>query len=171
MFLECGSNKEATTMNTAHRNEILDTWARFTRWPGGRWAFAQAIGLSVPYAGSIGARVTELSAGHAVATLAERRAVRNHLRSIHAVALVNLGELIANLALMSTQPRGTRWIVVGMESEYLRKARGLITARCDLAQPDWSTDGELVGVAELVDEGGAAVCRVQLRWRIGPKRA
>jgi acyl-coenzyme A thioesterase PaaI-like protein len=155
-------------MNTTQDNEILDTWQRFTRWPGGRWAFARAVGATVPYAGSIGATITQLAPGSAAATLQERRAVRNHLRSIHAVALVNLGELVANLALMSTQPRGARWIVVGVEADYLRKARGLITARCELAQPDWSVAGELVGEATLRDAAGADVCVVRLRWRLGP---
>lgn len=155
-------------MTTTHTPEILETWQRFARLPAGAWLFARAIGYTVPYAGSIGARVTALSPGHAVACLRERRAVRNHLNSIHAVALVNLGELAANLALMTTQPRGARWIVVGVEADYLRKARGVITARCALDAPDWSAEGELRGEAVLEDADGQRVCVVRLVWRIGP---
>ena len=60
--------------------------------------------------------------------MADRRAVRNHLDCVHAIALANLAELAGNVALVYSLPDDARFIVSGMEIEYLKKARGTITA-------------------------------------------
>jgi hypothetical protein len=67
-------------------------WRRFSALPGGKLLFSAALGRFVPYTGSIGARIQRLEPGLCVASLRDRRCVRNHLGSIHAMALANLGE-------------------------------------------------------------------------------
>ena len=62
-----------------------------------------------------------LRAGYAEVRMADRRAVRNHLDSVHAVALANLAELAGNVALMYSLPDDARFIMSGMEIEYLKK--------------------------------------------------
>ncbi|WP_341913481.1 DUF4442 domain-containing protein [Ferrovibrio terrae] len=148
---------------------VLKQWAGLCRLPFGRHLFNLMIGLTVPYAATIGPQVVELVPGYARARMTDRRRVRNHLRSLHAVALTNLAELTANLALMSRQPaKGTRWIVTGFDSDYLKKARGPITAECRIAPLDWSVAQPLDGLVELRDAGGDMVMVARPRWRIGP---
>lgn len=162
--------------HTPHRAEghtpsipkVLYLWNRLSRVPFGKWIFAKLIGLTVPYAASLSARVTRLEPGIANVLLNDRRAVRNHLKSIHAAALAHLAELAANLALMSLQPEQGRWIVTGMDVVFKKKARGPITAAVSIGDVDWSRAGDLSGRAELLDGSGNVVATVTQHWRVGP---
>ncbi|MFN3399506.1 MAG: DUF4442 domain-containing protein [Ferrovibrio sp.] len=148
---------------------VLKQWRGFCRLPFGRRLFNLLVGITVPYAGSIAPQVVELAPGQARAQMADRRRVRNHLRSLHAVALTNLAELTGNLALMSRQPpKGARWIITGFQTEFVKKARGTITAECSLPELDWSTTQSLDGRVELRDATGDLVMIARPLWRIGP---
>ena len=131
--------------------------------------FDWLLGRLVPYSGSIRPRVLELEPGRAVVSIRERRRLRNHLRSVHALALANLGELASGLAMTLALPPGVRGIPVRIEIDYEKKARGRITAEGRAAPPsDIREDLESTATAELRDEAGEVVARVVVRWRIGP---
>lgn len=150
---------------------ILRQWRAISRLPIGPWLFSRLAGWTVPYAATIRARVVELEPGKARAQMRDRRRVRNHLKSIHAVALVNLAEMTANLALMALQPKDGRWIITGIEADYVKKARGRVEASCEIdGDVDWSTDQEIVGRCVVRDETGDVVVEFRPKWKIGPKR-
>ncbi len=151
-------------------NLIRDAWDRLHRLPGGRRAFSKLVGVAAPYTGSIGARVTELGRGHSRVVLDDRREVRNHLRSIHAVALANLAELTGNVAVAYSLADDARFIVAGMSIDYLKKARGPITGSCDVDLPQTSARTEIEVPVELRDAAGDLVARASLRTLIGPKK-
>src|SRR5688572_21267954 len=105
-------------MDKVKRNLIREAWDRLSPLPGGKAIFSKVLGMAAPYSGSIGARVAEVRRGHARVTLSDRRAVRQHLGSVHAVALVNLAELCGNLAVAYTLSDGMRFIVAGLAIDY-----------------------------------------------------
>ena len=148
---------------------IMTWWSRLAPLPGGRLLFSFALGKLAPYSGSLGARVEEIEPGFARVSLRDRRRLRNHLRSLHAIALINLGELATGLAVLSTIPANMRGIVLDIHAEYLKKARGKLTAiaRFELPQIDDDTACEVE--AELQDQSGATVTRVRATWLIGYK--
>ena len=143
-------------------------WNRLRRVPGGSQIFSFLVGQAAPYTGSIGARVVELRAGYCRVMLRDRRKVRNHLRSVHAVALVNLGEAASGLAMMCGLPRDMRGILVGFSIDYLKKARGTLTAECTAPQPERGVRREYELEAIITDEAGEIVARARPRWLIGP---
>lgn len=163
---------KATGSGAAER--IRRLWDRLAARPGGKRLFSWLVGRTAPYTGTIGARVEELRAGHARATLRDRRKVRNHLRSVHAVAQMNLAELVSGLAVMYSMPDGMRGIPVHLEIDYEKKARGTITAACELPGPIPTPDGEdgdervsFEAPVVLTDPAGDVVARASARWVIG----
>jgi acyl-coenzyme A thioesterase PaaI-like protein len=151
------------------QGRLSASWKRLSRVPGGRRIFDFLLGMMVPYSGSVRPRVLELEPGRARVAIREKRRLRNHFRSIHAIALANVGELASGLAMTLALPEGTRGIPVHLEIEYLKKARGTILAE-GTARPPSSVTAEVEDEAraELTDEAGDVVARVVVRWKLAP---
>ncbi|MCP4980726.1 MAG: DUF4442 domain-containing protein [Gammaproteobacteria bacterium] len=150
---------------------ILKWWSRLAPLPAGEWLFSFALGWIAPYSGSIGARVEELRPGFARVSLRDRRKVRNHLHSIHAIALVNLGEITTGLAVLSTINDSMRGILVDIRAEYRKKARGKLTAIAEFQLPEALQDNTEFRVeARLCDRSGETVTLVTARWLLGYKK-
>ncbi|HEX6694031.1 MAG TPA: DUF4442 domain-containing protein [Longimicrobiales bacterium] len=147
---------------------LLTLWRRLSPRPGGRWLFSRLVGRMIPYTGSMGASVTRLARGSATVMLRERRAIRNHVGSIHAAALTNLGELASGLALMTAAPPDVRGIPIRLTTEFLKKARGVLTAESTASFPRVTEPVEHEAVAEIRDESGDVVARVTAVWRVAP---
>ena len=155
--------------STSLTDTLFAFWRRLSPLPGGTWIFSRILGRLAPYTGSMGAHVKLLEPGHVVVQLSDRRRVRNHLNSVHAVALINLGEVATGLAVISQLPPGTRGIVTSLGAEYHKKARGLLTAECRTDPIPASPEPlERDVSAEIVDQAGDVVAVVSARWRISP---
>jgi len=139
-------------------------WKRLSRVPFGRTLFSIMIGRMAPYTGTMGARIVELSPGHSRWELRDRRRVRNHLRSVHAVALVNLAEVASGTAMLTALPPGTRGIVTGLSMEYLKKARGTLTAECNCLVPAINGETRYDVHADIRDTKGDIVARGTVTW-------
>lgn len=151
-------------------NVIRDLWDRVASLPGGKRVFSRLVGRAAPYTGTIGARVVELRPQYSRVEMADRRGVRNHLKSVHAVALANLVELTGNIAVAYTLPDDARFIVAGMSLDYVKKARGTIIGTCDCPAIDSSERREYQVPVVLRDRSGEVVVEATLRTLVGPKK-
>jgi acyl-coenzyme A thioesterase PaaI-like protein len=149
-------------------NTIRGLWDRLAKLPLGRTAFGFAIRRIVPYSGSIRAEVLQLGEGHALVRMRDRRSVRNHLGSIHAVAMMNLAELTSGLALHYGMPPSARAILTSFSMVYLKKARGPLTGESSVALPDWTSQAAISVEAVLRDSSGDPVARAEAEWLVRP---
>ena len=150
--------------------QLQKNWQRLSGLPGGKRLFSAMIGKMAPYTGSIGAVVEELRPGYARVILHDRRKVRNHLDCVHAVALINLGEVTTGLACMSGMPRDARGILKGLSIEYHKKARGRLTAECHCEIPSTSERQQYQVEGQIRDREGTLVSTVHATWLIGPRK-
>ncbi len=148
---------------------MLSTWARLSPLPAGKWMFSRVLGFTIPYTGSTGAYVEHLEPGHARVRLKDRRRVRNHLRSVHAIALANVAELSTGLAVLSGMPPGYNGILIGLNVEYSKKARGELLAECQCTVPSFEERTEIPVQTTIKDASGDVVTTATARWLIGPQ--
>jgi acyl-coenzyme A thioesterase PaaI-like protein len=149
---------------------LLRLWRKLAPWPGGRWLFSRLFGWWVPYSGSVRPFISLLEPGHAEVCIADRRANRQHLGSVHAVALVNAAEMASGLALLTGLPPGVRGIVTQISMQYLRKARGTIRAVSKVQVPAVTGDRDFEVTADCLDPTGQVVARATVLWRLGLER-
>ena len=146
-------------------------WTRFRDLPGGPWLFSRIFGFVIPYSGSVSPRIRVLQPGRAVIAMGDRRRVRNHLTSIHAIALTNLAEMTTGLALGYGLPDGMRTILVRVQCEFLKQARGTITATCDAPVFTEIVEKEVLVESVLTNEAGDVVAKGRAVWLAGPVKA
>lgn len=129
------------------------------------------IGRMAPYTGTIRPRVLELREGFARVAMNDRRAVRNHLDSIHAIALMNLGEFTTGIALMYGLPTDARAILTRLEIDYNKKARGRLFAEAAAPVPSVAEKTEIEIRSTISDTAGEVVAEVVAHWLVGPRGA
>ncbi len=149
---------------------LLSLWRRLHRWPAGQWIFARIFSFIVPYSGSVRPRIRVLEPGHAEVEIPDIRANRQHLGSVHAIALMNVAEMASGLAMMAGLPPTVRGIVTTLQMTYHKKARGTIRAVSRVTVPTVSADQDFEVVAECFDPSGTLVATGRVTWRLGPTR-
>ena len=157
-------------MSNAPGTKLLKLWRRLSPWPGGQWLFAMIFARTVPYSGSVGPRIRLLEPGHAEVEIPDRRSNRQHLGSVHAIALMNVAEMTSGLAMMAGLPEGVRGIVTSLSMTYHKKARGTIRATSRVSVPTVTEDRDFDVSAECFDRGGVCVATATVRWRLGPSK-
>lgn len=138
-------------------------WNRLEGWPGGRWLYSKVLSKVVPYTGTIDPYISWVGNGRAVVQMRNTRKVRNHVGTVHAVAMANLVELSASLALLS-RPEKFDCVVTGIESKFFKPARGKwICAVCTTEELDLKK--KTTASVEVMSDG-MPVATGTCTWRI-----
>lgn len=148
---------------------LVSTWDRYGKSAIGRKLISRALGFFIPYTGSIDPEIIQLQAGHCKVLMRDKKKLRNHLRSLHAIALVNLGEVTSGLALNLHLVEKARAIVTSLTIDYLKKARGSIMAEAQVACPPLDQESQQIVTTHLYDQENTKVAEVRVTWLIRPR--
>ena len=150
--------------------KLLQTWQKLEQKPMGRWLFKKIIANNVPYTGSIRDVVQVLEPGRCEVLMKFRKSNTNHLNSVHALALSNLGEFTSGLAIMTGLPPTIRGIVTNISTEYLKKARGHLLAKAHVEIPNVTKPKTKHHIqAHIYDQDNDLVTTVTVKWLLSPK--
>lgn len=149
----------------------LALYQKTSRLPLGKQLFSRALCLKAPYFSSIRPLVAELAPGLCEVRMQKRRAVTNHIGTVHAIAMCNMAELAGGLVTDVTVPTTHRWIPKGMTVEYLKKAETDLVARGrPVGSPDLSRAGEYPVQVDVTDTAGDTVFRALITMWVSPKK-
>jgi len=149
----------------------LSIWNRLGTLAAGRWLFAKVICRKAPYFATIRPRFSRLEPGLCEVGMRKRRALQNHIGTVHAIAMCNLAELAGGLAIDATLPPSHRWIPKGMTVAYLKAATTdlLASARCTLPESLGETTDVIVTV-DVRDTNEAIVFRALISMHISQRK-
>ncbi len=151
----------------ASPSQLLPLWQVLKRVPGGGVVMGRLAGRMAPYTGTIRPEVLTLEKGYARIRMRDTRRVRNHLNSVHAIALMNLGEVSTGMAVITALPEGMRGIISRLSMDYLKKGRGPLVAECSCPPITSTEKQDLEVTAELKNDSGEVVAIANAKWRVG----
>lgn len=148
---------------------VLKLFQLFSKWPLGKKIFSWLFCLKAPYFGSIKPRFETIESGRCIVKMKKRRAILNHLGTVHAIAMCNLAEAAGGLCLEATLDRSRRWIPKGMRVEYLKKATSDLTAYCEF-DPAGLSLGENEIEVNVFDRAGEKVFRAFITMYVSERK-
>ena len=154
----------------AKPNAVMGLWTRLSGLPGGKWLFSRLICFKAPYFSSVRPTFVALRPGYCEVTIPKRRAVTNHLGTVHAIAMCNLAELAAGTMTEVSIPASMRWLPKGMTVEYVKKAQGDIEATATVGDIAEGPGRDVPVVVEMKDGAGEVVCRATITMWVAPRK-
>jgi acyl-coenzyme A thioesterase PaaI-like protein len=159
-----------TRTDTTAAGPTLRAWTRLQRSSFGRWMFARTVCRRAPYFGTIKPRFIDLQPKLCRVYMRKRRAVENHIHTVHALAMGNLCELAAGLCTEVTIPVGMRWIPRGMTIEYLAKAETDVLATARLDKTEWTGAENVAVPVSVTDANGKEVVRAVISMYVSARK-
>jgi acyl-coenzyme A thioesterase PaaI-like protein len=121
-------------------SQVLTLWNRSTTLPLGERVFSFLFAQKAPYFASIRPRFLTVEPNRVELLIPDRRRVRNHLKTVHAIALCNGLEAAMGALAEVTIPADKRWIPQGMEVAYTAKATGDVTCIAETEPEQWTAE-------------------------------
>eukprot|EP01032_Pedospumella_encystans_P021509 gene21509-24396_t len=154
---------------------VAKLYNTFLKYPFGKQAFSLAFSLFAPYFLTIRPSVNDLKPGFSSVSMKQRWGVQNHIKTVHAIAVCNLVEMSMGLVAESTIPSHLRWLPMGMDVAYKKKATGQLTATSTIDANTFFTLEKYPGMVKVpvivTNSEGVEVTTAEVRLWISEKPA
>lgn len=151
-------------------NRVLSLWNRMRTLPAGTWLFSRFICWKAPYFGTISPLFEELKPGHCRVRMKNRRAVQNHIGTVHAIAACNLAELAAGTMVEASLPASMRWLPRGMTVQYLKTCQTDMIAEATATGLTEGLARDVVVGVNMKDASGNVVVHADIAMYVSPRR-
>jgi len=138
-------------------NKILRYYETATKYPLGRKAFSKVAARMAPYFSSISPVILTLEPNRCEVLLRKRKAVENHIGTVHVIAIANGLEMAMGIMAEASVPTHLRWIPKGMTLSYPAKAGSDITCSAIVSPEAWTPGDMDVPVVARDDRGTTVV--------------
>jgi acyl-coenzyme A thioesterase PaaI-like protein len=138
-------------------NYLLRLYQKAARVPTGRKLFSILFSRKAPYFGTVRPLVAELRPDFCKVTFKKRKAVENHIGTVHVIAICNALEAAMGAMAEASIPPHLRWIPKGMEVRYTAKASSDITATAEVAPGAWENGPDVPVTVKATRDDGTVV--------------
>ena len=117
-------------------NDVLIAFKTLRRVPGGLSFLSKIISRVAPYFKTVDPIIKSLDTRMCTATMKKRKAVENHIGTVHVIAICNGLEFVMGVLAEASVPRHLRWLPKGMQVNYLAKSNSDIKLTA-IIEDDW----------------------------------
>lgn len=144
-------------------NQLQTAFARIEKLPAflQNWATNFALRQAVPFLKTSRVKYERVNPREWIAHVPNVRAVQNHLRQVHAGAMITVAESVAVTMMGYNLPEDRLPLVKSLEARFVRRSSGRIRAVARLTEEQLQTiltepKGEITLEVEVTDESGEA---------------
>jgi len=130
---------------------------------------SKTFGRVVPMVGSAKIRYEEMSASKVVVSMANHKAMQNHIGQIHACAMALLAETATGFVTAMNVPDSAVVLIKSLKVDFKRPTKGALTAVATLTAEQQqlmqsSDKGETLVQVVVRDESGEAPIQCEMLW-------
>jgi len=146
--------------------KTLKLYNKVSKYPFGKKLFGFSVCLNAPYFLSIQPKIIDIKSNYVEIKIKKRKAVTNHINTVHAIAMCNMAEFAGGLMTEVSVNDNSRWIPSGMTVKYLKKAKTDLTAISDGSGIDWNQEGEILVPVIIKDTNNETVFTAEITMNI-----
>jgi len=138
-------------------------------------ALSAFFGRTVKFTGTSGLRVESLTRERCVVTLRNRRAVQNHIGSVHAIANALIAETSTGYLVGMNVPDTAIPVIKTIKLDYVKRSRGDMRAEAwltaeQISQITAQEKGEVTVAVKITDAAGQEPVLAEMVWAWTPKK-
>lgn len=145
-------------MTTQNNNYLLRMYHKMLAIPFGARLFSLFFARKAPYFKTIKPFISHLEPGRCELVFKKRKAVQNHIGTVHAIALCNGLEMAMGAVAEASIPSHLRWIPKGMKVSYTAKADSDIKVNASIAPEAWQLGDVPIQVEAARSDGTVVIC-------------
>ena len=152
-------------------NYLLKLQDKVLKYPFGMSIFSRIFAAQAPYFKSIKPHIVKLEENFCQVLIPKRKAVQNHIGTVHAIAVCNGLEMAMGAMTEASIPKHLRWLPKGMDVNYLAKSTTDITCEAKIDPSKWQEGDVSVDVQATTTDGTVVVAgEIRLWVSLKPKK-